>query len=145
MLLTEDGLLVDLGLVDTAGFIGHGHMALQTGGGVLGAHAPVGDEQLANLLIQGHLLDISGGALSGGQTPVVDGGDNAGAVDILEVQTVLLNDGTLHGGDGGTVGVLINLEVFRCFDCHEITSTIFSFTGSGDMPIRKNFTTISFG
>ena len=119
MLLAEDGLLVDLGLVDTAGLIGNGHMALQTGGGVLGAHAPVGDEQLGDLLVHGHQLDVSGSTLCGCQTPVVNGGNGTGTVDILKIQSILLDDGTLYGADVRTVLVVVNLKQFTCLISHE--------------------------
>ena len=43
-------------------------------------------------LAGGQNLDIGLGALSRGQAPVVDCADGAGAVDVLEIQAVLLDD-----------------------------------------------------
>ena len=83
-------------------------------------------EDLADLLAGGQGLDIGLCALGGGQAPVVDGADGTGAVDILEVQAVLLDDLALHGADGGTVGVLITLYALGCFHCHKCFSFIFS-------------------
>ena len=115
MLLAEDGLLVDFCFVHTAAFVSHSHMTLQTGGGILGTHAPVGDEQLADLLVQSQLLNVSSSTLSRGQTPVVDFGNGTGTVDILKIQTVGFDNGTADSGDVGAVGVLIELKVFTCF------------------------------
>ena len=118
-------------LVQQAAFVRHGLVAVgcQTGGGILGAHAPVGGEDLADLLAGGQNLDIGLGALSRGQAPVVDCADGAGAVDVLEIQAVLLDDLALHGADGGAVGVLVALYALGCFHCHSVFS--FSFESSG--------------
>ena len=122
VLLAEDGLLVDFALVQHAGLIRGGHMAGDAGAGVLGAHPPVGDEQLADLLIQGHLLDIGSGPLLGGKPPVVDGGDGAGAVNILEIQAVGLQNRAAHRGDVRAVGIVIGFKVFTCLFCHKFSS-----------------------
>ena len=118
-------------LVQQAAFVRHGLVAVgcQTGGRILGAHAPVGGEDLADLLAGGQNLDIGLGALSRGQAPVVDCADGAGAVDVLEIQAVLLDDLALHGADGGAVGVLVALYTLGCFHCHSVFS--FSFERSG--------------
>ena len=118
-------------LVQQAAFVRHGLVAVgcQTGGRILGAHAPVGGEDLADLLAGGQNLDIGLGALSRGQAPVVDCADGAGAVNVLEIQAVLLDDLALHGADGGAVGVLVALYTLGCFHCHSVFS--FSFERSG--------------
>ena len=122
VLLTENGLLVDFRFVHTAAFIGNRHMAPQSGRGILGTHAPVGNEQLTDLLVHGHLLDVSGRTLRGAQTPVIDRADLAGTVNILEVQAVFPDHRTVHGADSGTVGVFIDLKMVACLDSHGSSS-----------------------
>ena len=65
VLFAEDGLLMDFAVIQNAGLVRSSHMASQPGGGILGAHAPVGDEQLGNLFVRGHFLGVSGGTLLG--------------------------------------------------------------------------------
>ena len=125
MLLAEDGLLMHFRLVHAAGFIGHHHMIPKPGAGVLGAHTPVRDEQLADLLVHGQQLYISSGPLFCGQPPVVHGGHGAGTVNILEIHAIELDDRTGHRGNGGAVGVMIGLEIVTCLDCHRKTSVYF--------------------
>src|SRR5699024_68217 len=115
-LLTENGLAVELGVVQHARLVGHDGVAR---GGAGRAHPPVRDEQLGDLLVGGQGLDISGGALGGGKAPVVDGGHFAGAVDVLKGEAVFLDDAAGHRADGGAVGVVVIFQVVGCFFCHE--------------------------
>ena len=121
ILLAKNGLAAELALVQNAGFIGDlllgGHGGCGAAGRVLG-HAPVRDEQLGNLLPDRQLLHIGGGAVGGGQTPVVDGVDLPGAVNVLEGQAVLLDHPAVDGGDHRSALVAVNLDVVRCF-CHK--------------------------
>src|SRR5699024_11338444 len=81
------------------------HDALPISGG---AHPPVRDEQLGDLLVHGQGLDVGGGALGGGEPPVVDGGHLAGAVDVLKGQAVLLDDAAGHRADGDRKSTRLN-------------------------------------
>ncbi len=116
VLLAKNGLAVEVGVVQHARLIGHHGVAR---GGAGGAHPPVRDEQLGDLLVHGQGLDVGGGALGGGEPPVVDGGHLAGAVDVLKGQAVLLDDAAGHRADGGAVGVVVIFQVVGCFFCHE--------------------------
>ena len=122
MLLTENGSLMDFRFIQAAGLIGLSHMAGESGILILGAHAPVGNKQLADLLIHGHQLYISGSPLGAAQPPIIDSGYRAGAVDVLEIQAVLLNNGPGHGGDGGATLIIEILNVIRCLFCHIASS-----------------------
>ena len=118
VLLAEDGLAVELAVIQHARLVGH-HGVVGAGGGALGAHPPVRDEQLGDLLFHRQGLDIGGGPLGGGQAPVVDGGDFAGAVNVLEGEAILFDDPAGNGADGGAVGIVIIFQVVGCFFGHE--------------------------
>ena len=120
-LMAEDAVGdIHRGLIQQAGLVAHGLVAVggETRGGILGAHPPVGGEELADLLAGGQGLDVSLCALFGGKAPVVDGADGAGAVDILEVQAVLRKDLALHCADGGAVCIDVALNALGSFYCH---------------------------
>lgn len=51
MLLAEDSFLIHFRLVYTAGFVGLIDVTSQSGAGVFGTHAPVGDKKLGDLFI----------------------------------------------------------------------------------------------
>ena len=87
-LMAEDAVGdIHRSLVQQAALVAHGLVAAgrQTRRRILGAHAPVGGEQLADLLAGGQGLDVCLCALFGGKTPVVDGADGPRAVDILKI------------------------------------------------------------
>ena len=86
MLLTEDGLLMHLCFINAAGRIRLVYMTSQAGAGILGAHAPIGDKQLGDLLIHGQRLDIGRRTLRRRQAPIVDGRYRACTIDILKIQ-----------------------------------------------------------
>ena len=118
VLFAKDGLAVELGVIQNTGLIGD-HRVAGAGGGAGRAHPPVRDEQLGDLLVHRQGLDIGGGAVGGVQTPVVDGCQLAGAVDILKGEAVLLDDPAGHRADGRAVGIVVICKVVGCFFCHE--------------------------
>ena len=123
ILLTENGFQVHFPFVQTAAFVRCCHMVFQPPGGVFGPHAPVGNEKLPQFLIQSHKFDIGLRPPDRRAAPVVDRGEGAGAVDILEIQPVPLYDGADYRGDGGAAGIAVGFEIVRGFDCHGDSSS----------------------
>ena len=122
VLLTEDGLAVELRIVQGAGFI---QLCLVPREAVrILTHAPVGNKELRDLLLGGQCLHIGLCPLLCRKAPVIIGLKAAAAVDVLEIQSVLFNHLPGHSADHRSVGILIVTKIFRCFLCHFISSLL---------------------